>query len=47
MEYVLGIIKIMACAGFIIFGVIVDCGGVPTDNRGYIGGEFALLMRLL
>ncbi|QDS69090.1 hypothetical protein FKW77_010119 [Venturia effusa] len=39
-EYVLGIIKIMACAGFIIFGIIVDVGGVPTDKRGYIGAKY-------
>lgn len=39
-EYVLGIIKILACAGFIIFGIIVDCGGVPGDKRGYIGAKY-------
>jgi amino acid permease len=38
-EYVLGMIKILACAGFIILGVIIDCGGVPTDKRGYIGAQ--------
>lgn len=27
-------IKITACLGFIIFGIIVNCGGVPTDHRG-------------
>lgn len=33
-------IKIVAIIGFIIFGVIVDCGGVPTDTRGYIGAHY-------
>lgn len=33
-------IKIAACTGFIIFGIIVNCGGVPTDNRGYIGARY-------
>lgn len=32
--------KILACSGFIIFGIIVNCGGVPTDNRGYIGARY-------
>lgn len=39
-EFVLAIIKIIACSGFIIFGVVVDCGGVPTDTRGYIGAHY-------
>ncbi|KAF1992637.1 putative general amino-acid permease GAP1 [Aulographum hederae CBS 113979] len=39
-EFVLSIIKVIACTGFIIFGIIVDCGGVPTDNRGYIGARY-------
>ena len=29
-----------AVLGFIIFGIIVDCGGVPTENRGYIGAHY-------
>ena len=33
-------IKIVAVLGFIIFGIVVNCGGVPTDNRGYIGGRY-------
>lgn len=32
--------KIVACVGFIILGIIINCGGVPTDNRGYIGGRY-------
>jgi yeast amino acid transporter len=23
-----------------LFGIIVDCGGVPTDDRGYIGARY-------
>ncbi|KAF2488294.1 amino acid permease [Lophium mytilinum] len=39
-EFVLSMIKVAACTGFIIFGIIVNCGGVPTDNRGYIGARY-------
>jgi amino acid transporter len=39
-EFVLGVIKIVAVLGFIIFGIIVNCGGVPTDTRGYIGFRY-------
>jgi amino acid transporter len=39
-EFVLGMIKVIAIIGFIILGVIIDCGGVPTDTRGYIGAHF-------
>ncbi|KAF2792432.1 hypothetical protein K505DRAFT_246694 [Melanomma pulvis-pyrius CBS 109.77] len=39
-EFVLSMIKIAACTGFILFGIIVNCGGVPTDNRGYIGARY-------
>ncbi|KAK3699725.1 hypothetical protein LTR37_016330 [Vermiconidia calcicola] len=39
-EFVLSIIKIIACSGFIILGIIINCGGVPTDDRGYIGGRY-------
>ncbi len=39
-EFVLSMIKVIACLGFIIFGIIVNCGGVPTDDRGYIGGRY-------
>ncbi|KAI0999384.1 putative amino-acid permease [Podosphaera aphanis] len=39
-ELVLGIIKIIAIVGFIILGVIIDVGGVPTDTRGYIGARY-------
>lgn len=33
-------IKVIAVLGFIIFGIIVDCGGVKTDHRGYIGFRY-------
>ncbi|KAK4947742.1 hypothetical protein LTR10_013250 [Elasticomyces elasticus] len=39
-EFVLSMVKVSACIGFIIFGIVVDVGGVPTDNRGYIGAEY-------
>jgi amino acid transporter len=39
-EFILSMIKIMACTGFILFGIIDNCGGVPTDHRGYIGARY-------
>ena len=39
-EFILGVIKVTAIIGFIILGVIIDCGGVPTDTRGYIGAHY-------
>ncbi|KAF3940850.1 hypothetical protein ABW19_dt0206513 [Dactylella cylindrospora] len=39
-EFVLGSIKVIAIIGFIILGIIINVGGVPTDNRGYIGGKY-------
>jgi yeast amino acid transporter len=39
-EFVLSIIKIIACTGFMILAIIINTGGVPTDNRGYIGGRY-------
>src|ERR1700761_1488635 len=33
-------IKILACAGFILFGIIDNCGGVSSDPRGYIGARY-------
>jgi hypothetical protein len=32
--------KITACLGFMVLGIIIDCGGVPTDDRGYIGARY-------
>ena len=39
-EFVLGLIKIVAVVGFIIFGIVVDCGGVKSDPRGYLGAHY-------
>ena len=39
-EFVLSVMKITACVGFMILGIIIDCGGVPTDTRGYIGARY-------
>lgn len=38
-EFVLSTIKCLACIGFIIFGIIVDCGGIP-GHPGYIGAKY-------
>jgi amino acid transporter len=32
-EFTLGLIKVIAVIGFIILGIVINCGGVPTDNR--------------
>lgn len=37
-EFVLSILKIMGCIGFIILGIIIDCGG--TGPQGYIGAKY-------
>ncbi|KAF5003110.1 hypothetical protein FDECE_10326 [Fusarium decemcellulare] len=37
-EFVLSSIKIMACLGFIILGIIINCGGV--GDQGYIGAKY-------
>ncbi|MCJ1458824.1 hypothetical protein MMC28_009198 [Mycoblastus sanguinarius] len=40
-EFVLGTIKVVAVIGFIIFGIVVDCGGVHSKvNRGYLGAHY-------
>ncbi|KAK0517559.1 hypothetical protein JMJ35_000714 [Cladonia borealis] len=40
-EFILGTIKVLAVVGFIIFGVVVDCGGVHSKvNRGYLGAHY-------
>ncbi|KIW34151.1 uncharacterized protein PV07_00947 [Cladophialophora immunda] len=39
-EFILSAMKVTACIGFIILGIIIDCGGVPTDHRGYIGARY-------
>ncbi|KUI64963.1 putative amino-acid permease P7G5.06 [Cytospora mali] len=37
-EFVLSMIKIAACTGFIILGIVINCGGV--GNQGYLGAKF-------
>jgi len=37
-EFVLSVIKITALAGFIIVGIVIDCGGAPKG--GYIGAHY-------
>lgn len=39
-EFVLSMVKVMACTGFIIFGIVTNCGGIPGDPRGYIGAHY-------
>lgn len=38
-EFILSTLKVVATTGFIILAIIINCGGVPTDPRGYIGGK--------
>lgn len=38
MEFVLSIIKVTALVGFIILGIVIDCGGAPKG--GYIGAKY-------
>jgi yeast amino acid transporter len=37
-EFVLSIIKIAACTGFIILGIVINCGGV--GDQGYLGAKY-------
>ncbi|KAH8691405.1 putative general amino-acid permease GAP1 [Talaromyces proteolyticus] len=37
-EFVLSVIKVTALFGFIILGIVIDCGGAPVG--GYIGGHY-------
>jgi amino acid transporter len=44
-EFILSIIKIAACIGFIIFGIVVDCGGakktaVIDDYKHHLGAHY-------
>ncbi|KIX03453.1 uncharacterized protein Z518_07005 [Rhinocladiella mackenziei CBS 650.93] len=39
-EFIFSIIKVLAVIGFIILGIIIDTGGVPGDDRGYIGTHY-------
>lgn len=38
-EFVFAIIKVVAIVGFIVLGIILDCGGGPS-GEGYIGGRY-------
>ncbi|UQC77944.1 amino acid permease [Colletotrichum lupini] len=37
-EFVLSLIKIAACIGFIILGIVINCGGV--GDKGYLGAKY-------
>ena len=37
-EFVFAIIKVTACIGFIILGIVLNCGGGP--HGGYLGGRY-------
>ncbi|KAJ5683037.1 hypothetical protein N7462_006202 [Penicillium macrosclerotiorum] len=37
-EFALGMIKVIAVIGFIILGIVIDCGGAPKG--GYIGTKY-------
>ncbi|OAA67999.1 amino-acid permease [Niveomyces insectorum RCEF 264] len=37
-EFVLSLIKILACTGFIILGIVINCGGV--GHAGYLGARY-------
>ncbi|MCJ1287249.1 hypothetical protein MMC26_006597, partial [Xylographa opegraphella] len=39
-EFALGVLKITGVLGFILFGIIDNCGGVKSDTRGYIGAKY-------
>ena len=39
-EFILTLMKILACIVLIIVGIIINVGGVSTDARGYIGGRY-------
>ena len=39
-EFVLAIVKIITCIGLIILGIIINCGGVPSQKTGYIGAKY-------
>ncbi|ODV86342.1 hypothetical protein CANARDRAFT_6825 [[Candida] arabinofermentans NRRL YB-2248] len=37
-EFVFSMVKVLAVVGFIIVGIVINCGGGP--NGGYLGGEY-------
>ncbi|KAL6947371.1 hypothetical protein ACO0QE_002254 [Hanseniaspora vineae] len=38
-EFIVNTMKVLMIIGFIIFGIISDCGGSAGNNHTYIGGE--------
>lgn len=38
-EFVFSLIKVLAIVGFIILGIVLNCGGGP-NSTGYIGGKY-------
>ena len=38
-EFIVNTMKVLMIIGFIIFGIISDCGGSSGNNHTYIGGE--------
>lgn len=41
-EFILGTIKVIAVIGFIILGIVINCGGVKTDKRFVADAQFIL-----
>ncbi|EEB09681.1 general amino acid permease GAP1 [Schizosaccharomyces japonicus yFS275] len=39
-EFVVGMVKVVAVIGFIILGIVINCGGVRSDTRGYLGFRY-------
>lgn len=39
-EFVFSVIKVLAVIGFVLLGIIINTGGVPGDDRGYIGAHY-------
>ncbi|KAI1638862.1 amino acid permease [Biscogniauxia mediterranea] len=37
-EFILSMVKIAACTGFIILGIVINCGGV--GDQGYLGAKY-------
>jgi amino acid transporter len=37
-EFVLSMIKILACIGFVILAIVIDCGG--AGHQGYLGAKY-------
>jgi amino acid transporter len=39
-EFILGMMKVLAIIGFILFAIILNTGGIKSDGRGYIGFRY-------